>query len=397
MQLVAVPALLYDLTGKATWLGISTMASLLPAVVLTPWAGVIADRRNRRVILIVTQSVLMISGFGLWALYVGGRITPLGIVGVAFITGIATGFQTAAWQSFIPSLVPPDDLVDAVRLNSVQFTLARAIGPATAGAVVSTLGTGAAIFINAATYGLVIGVLVVVRGRASALQARGVSTRDALFDGARWVWRTPAVRLAALLALFSACVSMSLQHVSAAVAAMVFGRASTDNAGLLTALGIGSLIASIASGPLGRRCSRPTLVAGALALFALAPALMAATDRYGLGLAGYFVGGIGHLTMSVALNTLVQAETPDEYRGRAMSFYLLGVLAGIPLGAFALGALGDRFGLHAVLWGDAALVAVVGGWLVLGGRLEILGAPVAPEPVHVGGGEAVPPAEVEWL
>lgn len=372
MQLVAVPALLYDLTGKATWLGISTMATLIPALLLTPWAGVLADRHNRRIILLVTQTIQMLAGFALWVLYTTGHISPLAIVGIGFITGIGSGFQTAAWQSFIPSLVPPGDMVDAIRLNSVQFTIARAVGPAVAGLVVAQFGTGVAIFINATTYLLVIAVLVTVRPRTNATVATGQRTLHAMRDGARWVWDHPGVRLAAMLSFLAAVASQSLQHVSAAVAALVFGRESTDNAGLLTALGVGSLVASLGSGITGRRFSQPQLVAGSLVLFALSPLIMAATDVYLIGLAGYFVGGVGHLTMAISLNTLIQLEAPDEYRGRAMSFYLLGVLGGIPLGAFTLGALGDVIGMRSVLVIDGVVVAVIGTWLIISGRLEVL-------------------------
>jgi MFS family permease len=372
MQLVAVPALLYDLTGKATWLGLSTMSTLIPAVLLTPWAGVLADRHSRRVILLATQTIQMAAGFGLWALYTADRISPLAIIGVGLITGIGSGFQTAAWQSFIPSLVPPADMVDAVRLNSVQFTIARAAGPAVAGFVVTQFGTGAAIFINATTYLLVIGVLLLVRPRTSATVMADQRTSRAMLDGARWVWAHPGVRLAALLSFFSAFVSQSLQHVAAAVADLVFGRVSTDNAGLITALGVGSLVASLGSGMLGRRFDRPHLVGAALVMFALSPLIIATTDVYMVGLAGYFVGGLGHVTMAIALNTLIQLESPDEYRGRAMSFYILGVLGGIPLGAFTIGVAGDALGMRAVLLANGVFVAVVAAWMILSGRLGVL-------------------------
>jgi MFS family permease len=207
MQLVAVPALLYDLTGQATWLGLSTVATLVPAVILTPWAGVLSDRRNRRHILLVTQTVQMVATFALWALYASGQVTPGAIIATGFVSGLAAGVQTSAWQSFIPSLVPAADVADAVRLNSVQFTVARALGPAAAGVVVAWLGTGAAIFANGATYLLVIGVLLVIRTRPNATSDRTQSSRRALSDGARWVWHHRGVRLAALLALFSATVS----------------------------------------------------------------------------------------------------------------------------------------------------------------------------------------------
>jgi len=117
MQLVAVPALLYDLTDSSTWLGVSSMASLIPAVFLTPYAGVLADRISRRRILLITQVVQMTTAFVLWTMYLTGSIRPGLIVALGLFGGISTGFQTAAWQSFVPLLVPPDEMLDAVKLH----------------------------------------------------------------------------------------------------------------------------------------------------------------------------------------------------------------------------------------------------------------------------------------
>ncbi len=378
MQLVAVPALLYDMTGQATWLGISSMATLVPAVVLTPWAGVLADRVPRRRILLVTQTTMMVAAFSLWLMYVASVLTPWRIVAMGLVTGTATGFQTSAWQSFIPSLVPPEDMLDAVRLNSVQFTVARFVGPALAGAVLAAFGTGAAIFLNAATFPLVIVVLAVVPVRAGPRPDRGERVMTALVEGARYVWRHAPVRLAVLLALASSMGGQSLQYVASAIASQVYGRPSTANAGLLTALGLGALVASVAATAIGGRVARSRQVSAALALYTASTALLALSTHYVIGLLGYFVGGVAHLTMAVALNTLVQGEVPDAMRGRALSFYLLGILAGIPLGSMLIGRLGDAVGLRPVLLADAALFAVMLSGLFLTHRLRILdGSPAS--------------------
>jgi MFS family permease len=382
MQLVAVPALLYDLTGQATWLGLSSMATLVPAVLLTPWAGVLADRLPRRGILLVTQTVMMIAAFGLWMMYLADVLTPWRIVGMGLVTGTATGFQTSAWQSFIPSLVPPEDMLDAVRLNSVQFTVARFVGPALAGAVLAAFGTGAAIFLNAATFPLVIVVLAVVPVRVGSQPDRHERVVRALVEGIRYVWGHAPVRLAVVLAFVSSAGGQSLQYVASAIAAQVYDRPSTANAGLLTALGLGALVASVAATVIGGRVARSRQVSVALVLYTASAALLALSTRYEVGLIAYFVGGLAHLTMAVALNTLVQAEVPDAMRGRAVSSYLLGILAGIPLGSLVIGRLGDAIGLRPVLLADALLFAVMLSGLTLTQRLKILdrGLTRAPAP-----------------
>ncbi|MFM8528919.1 MAG: MFS transporter [Ilumatobacteraceae bacterium] len=369
MQLVAVPALLYDLTNSSTWLGVSSMASLIPAVFLTPHAGVLADRVSRRSILLVTQTVQMIMAFLLWTLYLTGDIRPGLIVTLGLLGGIATGFQTAAWQSFVPLLVPADELLDAVKLNSVQFTLARAVGPGLAGLVVSTLGTGAAILINASTYLLVIGALFVSNPRQSLDHTADRKVGAVLRDGIRYVWRNFPLRLAVILAFLTSMFGQSLQYVAPAIADRVFGRPSTDNAGLLVALGVGALVSSFFSVALGDRLRRSTRVLVALLLFCVSATIVASTSNYYVGLLAYFIGGLAHLQSAVALNTLIQGTVPDRMRGRTMSFYVLGILAGIPLGAIFLGRLGDLVSMRtavaidAVIFFTITVLLVSRGWL----------------------------------
>lgn len=372
MQLVAVPALLYDLTGSSTWLGVSSMASLVPAVLLTPHAGVLADRISRRRILLVTQNVQMIVAFALWVLYLTDGIRPVLIVLLGLVGGVATGFQTAAWQSFVPLLVPPDEMLDAVKLNSVQFTLARAIGPGLAGLVISTMGTGAAILINALTYLLVIGALFVSRPRQTIDHSDGRPVGETLREGARFVWHNRPLRIAVILAFVTSMCGQSLQHVAPAIANRIFDRPSTDNAGLLVALGLGALTSSVLSVAVGDRMARSTRVLVALVLFAGSTALIPLTSTYWVGLVAYFVGGLAHLQSAVALNTLIQGSVPDTMRGRTMSFYVLGILAGIPLGAFALGRLGDVFTMRAAVVIDAVVFVIVAVVLVARGWLRLL-------------------------
>ena len=369
MQLVAVPALLFDLTDSSTWLGISSVAALIPAVFLTPHAGVLADRYSRRTILFVTQVVHMITAFVLWTTYATGAITPELIIGLGLVSGVATGFQTAAWQSFVPLLVPPDEMLDAVRLNSVQFTLARAIGPGLAGLVITTLGTGAAIFINASTYLLVIGALVVARPRQSIAPHGDRKVGEILREGGRYVWRKKPLRIAVILAFVGSLCGQSLQYVTPAIASRIFDRPSTDNAGLLVALGVGAVTSSIFSVALGERVRRSTIVVVSLVLFTANAGLVALTSWYWLGVVAYFVGGLAHLQMAVSLNTLVQGAVPDHMRGRTMSFYILGILGGIPIGAFVLGRLGDVVSMRFAVAANAAALALVivlmvtRGWL----------------------------------
>ncbi len=372
--MIAVPAILFDLTQRATWLGFSSLVGSVPAVLLTPYAGVVADRISRKKILIVTQSVQMCASFSLFMMYATDQLTPWRIVGVGFVNGIATGFGASTWQAFVPSLVPEEDMLDAVRLNSVQFTVARAIGPGFAGLVIGAFGSGAAILLNSSTFLLVIIVLVTVNSRPSSVASREFSARQALINGAKYMWRHIPLRTAVILAFMSSALGQSLQFIAAAVSSRLFHRPSTDSAGLMTALGVGAVLASVYATRTAGKWKRSQTAAAAMIFYAMSPTLLALTNFYWVGLVGYFVGGLAHLTMALSLNTLIQGLVPDRVRGRAMSFYLLGVMGGIPTGSFLMGFFGDIISLRAVIAIDAALFLGILVFLRSTGLLERLDA-----------------------
>ncbi len=367
MQLLAVQALLFDLTNSGTWLGVSTVVSLVPAVLLTPYAGVLADRVSRQGILRITQTVQLIMAVALWALYVGDAVTPWWIIVIGFVNGVATGFQTAAWQSFVPLLVPPDEMLQAVRLNSTQFNLARAIGPALGGVIIALGGIGAAILANAASYLLVIAALVIVHPRDNATEARSQKVLEGLKDGFWYVWGRRPLRLAVVLAFLASTLGQSMQYVASAISERVFGGSSDGNAGLLTALGVGALVSSVFAIVLGDRLRRSHQGLGAFVLFVVAVGLVPLTSSYQVGQLAYFLAGMAQLQVAVALNTLIQGTVPDHLRGRALSMYLLGTIAGIPVGTQLLGSLGDAIGFRTTLYLDAAAFLVVVITLVVSG------------------------------
>jgi MFS family permease len=372
MQAVAAPAFLYSITDSATWLGVASVAMLAPAIIITPYAGALADRVSRRKILIITQSVQTITAAAMVAMYAAGSLTPESIVAIGFVNGVATGFQASVWQSFVPLLVPREEMLDAVKLNSMQFTLARAIGPAFAGVVVKTIGFGAAFAINGATYLLVIGALVVARPRPVPSIGSGEPVRRVVLAGARYMLRHRPLRIAILISFLTASFGQSMQYIAPAIASRVFDRPSTDNAALLVALGVGALVSSWFSVIVGDRMRRSRRLLLGISLFATSAGILVFTDVFFIGLVAYFVGGLAHLQIAVGLNTLVQGVVPEHMRGRAMSFYVLGIIAGIPIGSFVVGRLADVFDIRTALAVSTCALVATAAWLVTSGGLKTL-------------------------
>jgi MFS family permease len=382
MQIVALPAILFDLTDSATWLGVSSVATMLPAVILTPYAGVLADRVSRRKILIVTQSIQRTIAFVLFGWYQSGTLTPWGIVGCGFIGGCATGIQTAAWQSFVPLLVPPHLLLEAVKLNSAQYTLARALGPAVAGVLVKVSGPGLALLADAITFVLVIAALVSSRPRTGGgLRPEG-SVWAVMVGGASFVWRHRPLRLAMQIAFVGAVCGQAMQFMAPAVAERMYHHPSTDNAGLLVALGCGAVMSWLYFQWTQDRIRRSVRVLATLLLYAASIAVIASTRLYAVGILGYTLNGLAHVQLAMSLNTLIQGSVPDHVRGRTTSFYVLGLLAGIPTGAFFMGRLADVIGMRSTLLIDAAVFGAFTLYLVVTGKLRLMDvARVGDQPV----------------
>lgn len=384
MQTVAVPALLFDLTHQSTWLGLATVANIAPAVLLATPAGVLSDRVDRRLILLATQLLQLAAATVLWWLYHTDQLTPGRILLVGFVGGVATGFQSPTWQAFIPSLVPQEAMLDAVRLNTLQFTLARAVGPAAAGVVVKQWGISWAIGINAVTYVLPVVVLLIISTPRNAVMGAGTRALDALRDGARYVWRERGLRLVVLLSLLTATLGQSFQFIAPAISKRIFGHSSEDNSTLLAALGVGGLVAALfARRLISHRARLPHAMTAVLALYAVTPLLVAATSDFRVGVAGYFLGGMAHVINAVSINAFIQSYAPDHLRGRVMSFYLLAILGGIQVGTFLMGWLGDRIGMRATVLVDAAAMTVISAWLVQRGALRVLGE-FSPDSHHEG-------------
>ena len=155
-QAVAIPLVVYDLTGSAAWVGLAGFAQLLPMALLGPIAGAVADRYPRQRILLLTQALQAVSSLLFVALWFGGSRSPTVYVAASDVAGACAGLNLPAWQAFVSELVPRDTLMSAITLNSAQFNTARLLGPTLAGIVIAAFGPGWAFLVNAISYAAVI-------------------------------------------------------------------------------------------------------------------------------------------------------------------------------------------------------------------------------------------------
>ncbi len=353
MQITAQSWLVYDLTGSPFMLGTVTFANTIPTMLLTLFGGAIADRSEKRHLLIATQTTFMASAIVLAALTLTGRIAVWHILALSVVTGIAGAMDMPARQSLIPHLVERADLTNAIALNSAAFNSSRIVGPAFAGLVIDQLGgragSGWNFALNALSYFAVIVPLVTIRVNSRPVDPSRKSVLNEVREGVTYVWRTPALRTVLGLLAVTGVFGISFTVLMPVFARDVLHVSARGYGILLTASGIGATIGALAVAT--ARLARPwAAIMGTFIAFIALLAAFAASSSYGLSLL-LLVGVSGTMTAYMsASNTTIQSIVPDALRGRVMSFYVFALFGTAPLGGLFIGSLASALGAQAAVF-----------------------------------------------
>jgi MFS family permease len=372
MQTVAQSWLVYRFTGSAVLLGLVGFASQIPVFVLAPLGGVLADRLDRRRVLIVVQATMMVLALALAALTLSGVVQIWQIFTLAALLGITNAFDIPVRQSFVVRMVGREYLPNAIALNSSMVNGARLVGPAVAGAIVAAVGEGWCFLINGLSYAGVIAALWTMRGTEDGGQRRsaGESAWVSVVEGFEFAWRTMPVRALLLLLGLVSLMGMPYSVLMPIFADKILkggpyaygllmsaaGLGALGGSGALTVRrdlrGLGRWIAVCASG-----------FGGCLVLFSFSRSLW-------LSAALLVPAGFCMMVEMAASNTLIQSMVPDRLRGRVMAVYSMMFMGMAPLGALMAGALAGPIGAPAtVAVGGAVCVA---GGILFGARLPSL-------------------------
>lgn len=358
METVALGWLVLRLSGSGVALGLVTALQFLPALLFGLWGGLIADRFDRRRVLIATQSAFAMQAAVLGALTITGSARLWMLAVLAFAFGCVMAVDNPARQAFVIEMVGPDDVANAVGLNSATFNAARMIGPVLAGVVIASTGEGAAFLINAATFAPVI--VWLWRMDRSELHpglrlARGPGQlREAL----RYAWTNPRARFTLGLLGVLTTFGLNLYVVGPLLARFVFDAGARGYALLTAGAGAGALFGAL----LTARRARPTgaFLAGAALLTGIgglagsvAPSLAWASLAFAL------VGGAG-MAFIVTANSTLQLEVPAALRGRVMAIYTLVLFGGAPFGGPIVGWISERSGPRVGLAFGSAIVSSAG-------------------------------------
>jgi MFS family permease len=361
MQSVAQSWLVYRLTESAWLLGLTGFASQVPVFLVTPLAGVIADRHSRHRIVILTQVASMVQALLLAWLTLSGHVTVNSILALAVVLGIINAFDLPVRQSFLVELVGKQDLMNAISLNSTMVNGARIIGPAIAGLIVAWLGEGPCFLINGLSYaGVIVGLLAMRISGGQAQRPDGSALSD-FIEGFDYVRSTKPVRVVLLLVALVSLCGLPYVVLMPIFASQVLGGGARVMGLLLGAGGLGALAGALtlAARPSARGLGR--VVALSVAAFGILLVLFSFSTNLVLSIALLVPGGFTLMLQMSGSNTLLQTMVPDRMRGRVMSFYTMSLMGMTPFGSLLAGAVATRIG--------AAHTVAVGGVLCLAGAL----------------------------
>ena len=365
MQTITVPYVLDQLTHSTVWVGLGAFCTFFPATVVGPLAGSLADRYSRRTVLLCSQVVLMLSALALWAVWISGEATPGLIVGCVIVGAIGAGITIAAWQAFVPQLVPPDALISAVRLNGMQFTGARAFGPALAGLVLAQFGPGTAFLANALSFLLVIGALLLIAARPVARDGAIGGVISHFRAGLRYVRARAVLTVAVLGALLSSLLGVSMIQLAEPFARQVLHEGPGKYGLLVAGYGAGAIAGSVFTVARGDSFRRSSLTVAGFILFVVGEVAFGLAPAYSLALVGMFGIGLAQVLAMVSCQTAVQVNVDETFRGRVLSIYVMCFFAGTPIGALVGGIVAQGVGLRATVVGAAVLMGACLGLVLL--------------------------------
>lgn len=360
MQRVAMAWLVYRLTGSAFVLGLVGFAGRIPTLLLAPFAGVAADRFDRRRILYLTQTLSMIQAFLLAGLVLADAVQVWHVLVLATALGVMDAFDIPARQSFFVHLIDdPGDLGNAIALNSSVFNLARLVGPATAGVLIAALGEGWVFALNGLTYFSMLAALLLMRVRPTAGRDASASVLGNLREGFGFAAGFPAVRAVLLLITVSSFFAVPFVVLMPIFATDVLGGGPGTLGLLMAAQGVGALAGALFLAAREGTTGLGRLIALAASLFGAGLVLFGASPVLWLSLPVLMVAGFGLMVQSAASNTFLQSIVGDAMRGRIMSLYTMAFIGTLPLGSLYAGWVAEHVGAQVtvIFGGMVALVA----------------------------------------
>jgi MFS family permease len=364
MQTVAQSWLVLQLTHSGTAIGLVVALQTLPVLLLGPYGGVVADRVDKRKLMIVLQAMMGVLALALGLLTVTHTVTLWQVYVLAFLLGLNNTFENPARQAFVLEMVGHEDLRNAVSLNSTAVNAARAIGPAFAGVIIAIGGIGLCFLLNAASFVAVVASLVRLDTRALSPSPPAPRAKGQLREGIRYASRTPAIAIPLLMMTLVGCLAYEFQVVLPVVAQETFHGGAKTYGFMTAAMGLGAVIGGLWVAARGKTGVR-ALVLSSMS-FGLAILLAAVAPVLWLELVALMLAGAASVNFLAKGNSTIQLASDPQMRGRVLALWSVAFLGSTPIGGPIVGAVAEHTGgRSALLLGAAAcLAAAAMAWTI---------------------------------
>jgi MFS family permease len=358
MQSIAQSWLVLDLTRSAFMLGLVSTMGMLPVLLFALPAGAIADRVNKRNLLIITQVVMMVLAFILATLTALHMVRVWHIITLAALLGIANAFDMPCRQAFVIEMVGHDDLLNAVALNSTMFNAARIVGPAVAAILIGAVGTAACFYINGASFIAVIVGLAMMRIQFEPPPPKEESIFHDMLEGLSYIrHHTVILTIIAIVAVFSV-FGMPYAMLMPVFAREVLHTGARGYGLLMTATGVGAVVGALTLATFSHIKQRGRLIVASSIVFIVFINLFAASRSLALAIPLLAVVGFTMVNQAAAGNALLQTLAPNDLRGRVMGVFSMMFLGFAPFGSFQAGLVAQHLGAPAALIIGSAVMSL---------------------------------------
>jgi predicted MFS family arabinose efflux permease len=367
VQQFAQSWLVYDLTKDPFYLGLDLFLGQLPIIMFSLFGGVFADRLDRRKMLLTSQYIQMTCAFLLAILFVTHVVRVWHILALSFVVGLGQSFGGPAYSALLPTLVGPEDLANAIAMNSIQFNLARVLGPAIGGVTYTLLGATWCFTVNGVSYLAVILSLFMIQVKFVPSKTRE-PVLTSMAEGIRFIRRRDGMSALVVLAFCTTLFGFSLAGFLPVFVQTIFHRGPETYTLLLVFSGSGSICGALMVAAMEKFKGQQRLTVLILTFLGFAIAAFALSKWLPLSCLLIFLTGMAIMASASLMLALVQIITTDAMRGRVMSVYNLAFRAGIPLGSLILGKLIPIFGVSTALSGAGLLLVAVSVYFLLAKR-----------------------------
>jgi len=372
MQNVALSWLVYSMTGSTVYLGLIGFLGDLPILLFSLVGGVVADRIDRRRMLLSSQYTQMFCAFVLTALVVTRQIQIWHMLALVFVAGVGQSFGGPAYQALIPGLVKREDVSKAIALNSIQFNLARVVGPQLAALAMAYMGVALCFFLNGVSFIAVVIGLYMIRATFVPTKTED-SVMEGMRDGFRYVKSQGALGQLTVLGFVSTFCGIPLMTLLPVFAKDVFQIGEIGYARMMSVSGVGAILGAVIYAGTHQRFRHGLLALRVQLAFAFLLGTFALSRNLWLSYAALFLGGFCLITLFASITSLVQLGTSEEMRGRVMSIFMLAFRGGMPLGNLVTGYLASQLSPStALLIGSILLASTATAFLASGSGIKKL-------------------------